>query len=92
LKKLFIPLSILLLTITFSVNAVTNEQMGAVLERFTARQYDLLFKSDLVNFSSEYSNVFRLEEQAGMYESLRSEAEAQRESVQNERDAIVKTI
>jgi hypothetical protein len=92
LKNLFLPLFALFFTITFSVNALTNEQMGVVLEKFTTKQYDLLFKSDLVNFSSEYGGVFRLEEQAGMYESLRSEAEAQRESVQNERDAIIKTI
>jgi septal ring factor EnvC (AmiA/AmiB activator) len=62
------------------------------LERFTQKQYDLLFKSDLLNFSSEYGDVFSMSKQIDIYNSMQSDAEKEREEVQNQRALLLETI
>ncbi|MDR2411807.1 MAG: hypothetical protein LBD88_04540 [Candidatus Peribacteria bacterium] len=62
------------------------------MERFTQKQYDLLFKSDLLNFSSEYGDVFSMSKQIDIYNSMQSDAEKEREEVQNQRALLLETI
>jgi septal ring factor EnvC (AmiA/AmiB activator) len=62
------------------------------LEKFTERQYDLLFRSDLLNFSSEYGDVFSMSKQLDIYNSMQSDAEKEREEVQNQRTLLLDTI
>jgi chromosome segregation ATPase len=62
------------------------------LERFNQKQYDLLFKSDLLNFSSEYGDVFSMSKQIDVYNSMQSDAEKEREEAQNQRALLLETI
>ena len=74
------------------VNALSNEQKWVILERFTQKQYDLIFESDLLNFSSEYSDVFSISRQIDIYSAMQTTAERERIEVENKKVELLETI
>gem|GEM_PF-1540049 len=40
------------------------------MDNFKKQQYELLFESDLGDFSSEYSDIFDISKKVGIYEDI----------------------
>ncbi len=81
---LLIPLTI--------VNALSEIQKGAIFDNFKKKQYDLLFESDLWDFSSEYSEIFDISKKVNIYENIWNEVEQQRHEVEWKNTLLLQKI
>lgn len=75
-----------------NVTALSKEETGRILDRFTNRQYDLIFESDLINFSAEYQNVFSVSKQLDEFSSMYIDIEKEKEEIINKREELLDTI
>jgi len=82
---------LILLPITWA-NALTNFQKWAILDNFKKQQYELLFESDLGDFSSEYSDIFDISKKVGIYEDIWDKVEKDREEVQAKNIELLEKI
>ena len=65
--------------------ALTNTQKGAILENFKKKQYDLLFDSNLWNFSSEFVDIFKVSKKVNIYDNVWESNKKQREEIERKR-------
>ena len=90
--KKIISLILLFIISSAIVNALSSDQKGAILDNFKQKQYDLLFESDLWDFSSEYSDIFNISKKVNIYENIWNKVEQERESVQSKNIALIEKI
>lgn len=90
-KKAYILLVLLLLPLTI-VNALSENQKGSILNNFKKKQYDLLFESDVWDFSSEYDGIFEVSKKVNIYENLWDKAEEERKEAESKNEALLKKI
>lgn len=74
------------------VHALSDSQKGAILDTFKKKQYDLLFESDLWDFSSEYSDIFNISKKVNIYESIWNKVEKEREEIQSKNALLIEKI
>lgn len=91
IKKSYILLIFLLLPLTI-VNALSENQKGSILDNFKKKQYDLLFESDVWDFSSEYDGIFEVSKKVNIYENLWDKAEEERKEAESKNEALLKKI
>lgn len=94
MRKFYITFLILfyfLLWLTI-VNALSGIQKWAILNRFQEKQYDLLFESDLSNFSSEYSDIFSISKKIDLYGSMWWDIENDKKEAQEKKQELVDKI
>jgi murein DD-endopeptidase MepM/ murein hydrolase activator NlpD len=93
IKKSYIFVIILILVFPLTwVHALSDTQKWAILDTFKQKQYDLLFESDLWDFSSEYSDIFNISKKVDIYESIWNKVEKEREEVQTKNDLLLEKI
>ncbi|MDD2907570.1 MAG: peptidoglycan DD-metalloendopeptidase family protein [Candidatus Gracilibacteria bacterium] len=98
MNKFYLSLFFLFLTIfgvvnvNVNVNALSNDQVGAVLKNFQAKQYDLLFESDLGSFSSEYSDIFSISKKIDVYNSMSDDITSDKKLAEEKKQQLVSTI
>ena len=85
--------SILLLTVSLTVvNAFSTSEKGAILDNFKQKQYDLLFESDLWDFSAEYSDIFNISRKVDIYDNIWNKIEQEREAVESRNQILIEKI
>ena len=90
--KKIISLILLFIVSSAIVNALSSDQKGAILDDFKKKQYDLLFESNLWDFSSEYSDIFNISKKMNIYENIWNKVEQEREVVQSKNIALIEKI
>ena len=90
--KKIISLILLFIVSSAIVNALSSDQKGAILDDFKKKQYDLLFESNLWDFSSEYSDIFNISKKMSIYENIWNKVEQEREVVQSKNIALIEKI
>ncbi|MFK7780427.1 MAG: peptidoglycan DD-metalloendopeptidase family protein [Candidatus Gracilibacteria bacterium] len=90
-KKSYLLLILLLFPLTL-VNALSKAQKGAILNNFKEQQYDLLFESDLSDFSSEYSDIFDISKKVNIYENISEKVEEDRHEFEGKNNAMLEQI
>lgn len=75
-----------------SVFSASNSDKWRILNDFTSRQYDIIFESDLQNFSNDYADVFSMSKQLDAYTSMYIDLEKEKEEVETKRAEILETI
>lgn len=91
LKKTRILIIFLLLPFAI-VNALSENQKGAILDNFKQKQFDLLFESNLWDFSSEFSDIFDISKKADIYESIWDKVEVQRVEMESKNNELLTKI
>jgi len=74
------------------VHALTNSEKWAILERFQEQQYELLFKSELSDFSWEYSDVFSISKKLDLYNSMSNDILEERQDAQEKYTDLVSHV
>jgi len=71
IKKIITFLIVLLLItpVTWTY-ALTDSQKGAILDNFKKKQYDLLFESNLGDFTNEFTDIFNISKKVDIYENI----------------------
>ena len=94
MNKFYITLLVIFWLLTFNSNvfALSNKQKWAILENFQERQYDLLFESDLWNFSSEYSDIFSISKKIDTYSNMSNEIQSDKELAEQKKEQLISTI
>lgn len=88
IKKSYILLIFILIPLTF-VNALSESQRGAVLDNFKKKQYDLLFESDVQDFSTDYDDISEVWKKVNIYENLWDKAEEERKEAEAKNNALL---
>lgn len=94
MNKFYITLFVIFWLVTSSKSAysLSNEQKWAILESFQEKQYDLLFESDLWNFSSEYSDLFSISQKLDLYTNMSEEIKSDKELAEEKKQQLLTTI
>jgi len=50
--------------------ALTESEKGAILDNFKKKQYDLLFESNVDDFSKEFTNIFNISKKVDIYDNI----------------------
>lgn len=94
MNKFYITLFVIFWLVTSSKSAysLSNAQKWAILESFQEKQYDLLFESDLWNFSSEYSDLFSISQKLDLYTNMSEEIKSDKELAEEKKQQLLTTI
>ena len=83
IKKIYTLIVLLLFVFPLSwTYALTDSQRGAILDNFKKKQYDLLFESDLWDFSNEFTDIFNISKKADVYKNIWESNKKQREEIE----------
>ncbi len=92
-KKYYLLILVLIISFPLTwVHALSESQKGAILENFKKKQFDLLFESDLWEFSSEYSEIFDISKKVDIYESIGNKVEKDREDGMSKNEILLNKI
>ncbi len=72
--------------------ALTNNQKGAILDNFKEKQYDLLFESNLWDFSSEFSDIFDISKKVSIYSKKWDENQEERHELEEKNEELLDKI
>ena len=86
-----ISLIILILPLSI-VNALSDNQKWAILDSFKKKQYDLLFESNLWDFSNEFSDIFSISKKVDIYDNISNDAKTEREKVESKKNEVIEKI
>ena len=79
--------------ISFSiVNAIFDSQKWAILDKFKEKQYDLIFESNVWDFSSEYNDVFGISKKIDIYKNIWNKIKNDRKNIENTKESIIEKI
>ena len=65
--------------------ALTDSQKGTILNNFKKKQYDLLFDSNIWNFSNEFSDIFNISKKVDIYNNIWDSNKSRREEIEKKR-------
>jgi len=85
-KKIYTFSVLLLIIFPFSWSyALTDSQRGAILDNFKKKQYDLLFESNLGDFTNEFTDIFKISKKVDLYNNIWNSAKTEREKIEDKR-------
>ena len=90
-RHIFSVLFLVLTPLTWTY-ALSESQKWAILDNFKKKQYDLLFESNLWDFSSEFSDIFNISKKVNLYENIWDSNKSQREEIQEKHLATLEKI
>jgi len=74
------------------LNSITEREKWIILDNFKEKQYELLFESDLWDYSSEYNSIFNIWKKVDIYKDIWEKTKDERIDAELKTEALIKKI
>ena len=74
------------------VHALSDDQKWRILENYKDKQYELLFESNLWDFSNEFNDIFNLSKKVDIYDNVAEKHEEERQKIEQKNFEVINQI
>jgi len=74
------------------IGSISENEKWVILDKYKKKQFDLLFESDLWNFSSEFNSVFDISKKVDIFENIWDKTKNKREDAEVKKEELIEKI